>query len=161
MLLPIYDFSTISRELRSTALFSTLAPAHIISETTRILSANISAILPENNTLHSNIQKIRLRENMPHSFPRCASDLIIPNEFINTFRGEPFMVAEVLCESGKRTTIFASRRNLNYLSQFSSIYFDATFKTVTQIFFNIIYRPCDEFRNYCSLRLCLTAAKKR
>ncbi|KAF0990598.1 hypothetical protein HZS_5446, partial [Henneguya salminicola] len=46
---------------RSTALPSTLAPRHIISVTTRILSLNISAILPEYNTLKKNIQKIRQR----------------------------------------------------------------------------------------------------
>ncbi|KAF0985254.1 hypothetical protein HZS_7595 [Henneguya salminicola] len=57
-------------ELRFTALSYTLAPRHIIIETTKKLSPNISAILPEYNTLQRNIQKIRQRANMPYSFPR-------------------------------------------------------------------------------------------
>ncbi|KAF0986783.1 hypothetical protein HZS_6372, partial [Henneguya salminicola] len=90
-------------DLRSAALSSTLAPRHIISETTRILSPNISAILPEYNTLQRNIQKIQQRANMPYPFPRSASDLIIPYEFKDKFREEPFAVADILSESGERT----------------------------------------------------------
>ncbi|KAF0987186.1 hypothetical protein HZS_6232 [Henneguya salminicola] len=121
-------------DLRSTSLFSTLPPRYIILETTRILSPNISAILPEYNTLQRNIQKIRKTANMPHLFQRSASDLIIPNQLKITMRGKPFRVADILSESGERTIIFASRRNINYLSQSSSIYFDTIFKTVPQIF---------------------------
>ncbi|KAF0988143.1 hypothetical protein HZS_3387 [Henneguya salminicola] len=108
-------------DLRSTALSSNLAPRHIISDTNSIFSPKILAILPEYNTLQKNIQKIRQRENMPYPFPKRASDFIISDELKNTFRVE-------------RIIIFASRRNLNYFSQSSSIYFDGTFKTVLQIF---------------------------
>ncbi|KAF0985984.1 hypothetical protein HZS_5376 [Henneguya salminicola] len=86
-------------KLRSTALFSTVALRYIISETTRILSPNIFGYTSGNNTLQRNIQKMRQRENMPYPFPRRASDLIIPTEFKNTFRGEPFAVADILSES--------------------------------------------------------------
>ncbi|KAF0987600.1 hypothetical protein HZS_2606 [Henneguya salminicola] len=79
-------YQKIIRELRSTAIFSALAPRHIISETTRILSQNISAILQEYITLQGNIPKIRQRANMLYPFPRSSSDLIIPDEFKNTFR---------------------------------------------------------------------------
>ncbi|KAF0985854.1 hypothetical protein HZS_4904 [Henneguya salminicola] len=71
---------------------------------------------------------------MPYPFPRSASDLIIPHEFKNIFRGEPSTVTDILFESDERTIIFASRRNLNYFSQSSSIYFEAIFKTVHEIF---------------------------
>ncbi|KAF0987717.1 hypothetical protein HZS_8077 [Henneguya salminicola] len=64
---------------------------------------------------------------MPNSIPRSASDFIIP--------GEPFIVADILSELGERTIIFASRRNLNDLSQSSSLYFDSTFKTISEIFY--------------------------
>ncbi|KAF0990923.1 hypothetical protein HZS_4991 [Henneguya salminicola] len=74
---------------------------------------------------------------MSYPIPRCASDLIIPNEFKNTFIGKPFTVADILPESEERTVIFSSRRNLNYFSQSSSMYFDATFKTVAEIFFQL------------------------
>ncbi|KAF0987885.1 hypothetical protein HZS_6227 [Henneguya salminicola] len=67
---------------------------------------------------------------MPYPFPRSASDLIIPNEFKNTFRGEPFAVADILSESGERTIIFASRRNLNYLSQIHATNFTPTIPCV-------------------------------
>ncbi|KAF0986347.1 hypothetical protein HZS_3676 [Henneguya salminicola] len=132
--------------LRSRALSSTLAPRHIISERTRILSPNISAILPEYNTLQRNIQKIRQKANMPYPFSRNASDLIIPNEFKNTFSGELFAVVNILSESRERTVIFASNRNLNYLSQSSSIYFDATFKTVPQIFSKLFTAHATNFK---------------
>ncbi|KAF0990077.1 hypothetical protein HZS_5026 [Henneguya salminicola] len=85
-------------DLRSTELSSTLAPQHIISETRRILSLNISAILPEYNTLQRNIQKIRKRANIPYPLPISASHLIIPNEFKNTLREEPFVVADIFSE---------------------------------------------------------------
>ncbi|KAF0988641.1 hypothetical protein HZS_526 [Henneguya salminicola] len=82
---------------------------------------------------------------MPYPFPRSASDRIIPNEFKNTFRVELFAVADISSESGERTVIFASRRNLNYLSQSNSIYFDATFKTVLQIFSRLFTVPATNF----------------
>ncbi|KAF0992972.1 hypothetical protein HZS_4221 [Henneguya salminicola] len=87
-----------------------------------------------------NVQKIRQRANMHFPFLRSASILIISDEFKNTFRKEPFTVADILSGSGEKTIIIASRRNLNYLSQSSSIYFDATFKTVPQNFH--YYLPC-------------------
>ncbi|KAF0985532.1 hypothetical protein HZS_5597, partial [Henneguya salminicola] len=59
-------------DLRSTALSFTLAPRHIISKTTRILSPNISAILPEYNILKRNTQNIRQRTNMPYHLPISA-----------------------------------------------------------------------------------------
>ncbi|KAF0987271.1 hypothetical protein HZS_5617 [Henneguya salminicola] len=71
---------------------------------------------------------------MPYPFPRSASDLIILNEFKNTFRGEPFGAVNILYGSGQRTIIFSSRRNLNSFPQSSSIYFDVIFKTIPQIF---------------------------
>ncbi|KAF0985698.1 hypothetical protein HZS_2968 [Henneguya salminicola] len=52
-------YQKIRGELRSAALSSTLSPRHIISEMTRILSPNISAILPEYNRLQRNILKVR------------------------------------------------------------------------------------------------------
>ncbi|KAF0985904.1 hypothetical protein HZS_3195 [Henneguya salminicola] len=108
---------------------------HIISETTRILSPNISAIFPEYNTLQRNIQKIRKRANMPYPFPISAFDLIIPDEFKSTFRGKTIHGCGYFARIRRKNYyIFASRRNLNYLSQSSSIYFDDTFKTVTKIF---------------------------
>ncbi|KAF0990926.1 hypothetical protein HZS_3013 [Henneguya salminicola] len=110
-------------ELRSTALSSSLAPRHIISETTRISSTNISEY-----------SKNPTKSKYALSFSNKCPNLIIPNEFKNTFRRKPFAVGDILSESGKRTVIFASRRNLNYFSQSSRIYFDATFKTVPQFF---------------------------
>ncbi|KAF0986139.1 hypothetical protein HZS_1186, partial [Henneguya salminicola] len=67
------------------------------------------------------------RENMPYPFRISDSDRIIPNEFKNTLRGEPFTAADILFESGERTIIFASRRNQNYFPETRRIYFYATF----------------------------------
>ncbi|KAF0985757.1 hypothetical protein HZS_313, partial [Henneguya salminicola] len=47
--------------------------------------------------------------------------------------GELFAFEVIWSVSVERTIIFASKSNLNYLSQISSIYFDATFKTIPQI----------------------------
>ncbi|KAF0985436.1 hypothetical protein HZS_5056, partial [Henneguya salminicola] len=113
-------------------------PQKIIGEFRSTTSPNISAILPEYNTLQRNIQKIRQRENMPYAFPRSAADLIIPNIFKNTFRGEPFTVADILSEPGERTIIFAARRNLNYFSKNSSIYSMQHSKLFLKFFHNYL-----------------------
>ncbi|KAF0989805.1 hypothetical protein HZS_6858 [Henneguya salminicola] len=123
-----------SRNIRSTAIFSTLAPRHIISKTSRSLNPNIRAIFLQYNTLQRNIQKIRQRANIPYPFSGSVSNLIILDEFKNTVRGQPCTVADILSESGELTTVLVSRINLNYFSQGNSIYFDATFKTVPQYF---------------------------
>ncbi|KAF0988895.1 LOW QUALITY PROTEIN: hypothetical protein HZS_5164 [Henneguya salminicola] len=124
-------YKKIIEELISLALSSTLTYNF---RDDKNIEPKYFAILPEYNTLQRNIQKIRQKANNPYPFPRRTSDLIIPDEFKITFRGESLMVSHILSESGEQTIIFASRRNLNYLSQSSSIYFDATFKTVPQIF---------------------------
>ncbi|KAF0992011.1 hypothetical protein HZS_7576 [Henneguya salminicola] len=54
---------------------------------------------------------------------------------------KPFVVADILPESGERTIIYASRRNLNYSSQSSSIYFDDTFKIVPEFFYHLLKPP--------------------
>ncbi|KAF0986684.1 hypothetical protein HZS_3259 [Henneguya salminicola] len=56
--------------------YSLLVLFDIISETTRILSQNISAILPDYNTLQRIIQKIRKSANMPYPFPRRLPTLL-------------------------------------------------------------------------------------
>ncbi|KAF0987653.1 hypothetical protein HZS_8062 [Henneguya salminicola] len=77
---------------------------------------------------------------MPYPFPRSASDLIIPNEFKNTFREEPFAVSDIFLNQ-ESELLFASRRNKNYFS----IYFDATFKTAPQIFSQLFTVHATEF----------------
>ncbi|KAF0993389.1 hypothetical protein HZS_8172 [Henneguya salminicola] len=70
-----------------------------------------------------------------------ASYIIIPYEFQNTLRGESFLFSDLMSESGERTIILVSRRNINYLSQSSSIYLDATFLTVSEIFRQLFTSP--------------------
>ncbi|KAF0985537.1 hypothetical protein HZS_3757 [Henneguya salminicola] len=69
---------------------------------------------------------IRQRINLPLSLPSDAAHLILPEQY-------------KIKNDGERFILFATPRQLNILSRSSNIYFDSTFKSVPEIFYQLLF----------------------
>ncbi|KAF0985276.1 hypothetical protein HZS_8040 [Henneguya salminicola] len=82
---------------------------------------------------------IRQRINFPRSLPSDAAHLFGPEQYKISFRNENFRLYDGQENDGERfilfATLFATPRQLNILSRISNIYFDSTFKSVPEIFY--------------------------
>ncbi|KAF0987925.1 hypothetical protein HZS_6538 [Henneguya salminicola] len=69
---------------------------------------------------------IRQRINLPLTIPSDAAHFILPEQY-------------KIKNDGERRILFATPRQLNILSRSSFIYFDATIKSVPEIFYQLFY----------------------
>ncbi|KAF0987057.1 hypothetical protein HZS_5888 [Henneguya salminicola] len=77
---------------------------------------------------------IRQRINLPLTLSSDAAPFIIPEQYKISFRIENFLLYDGVENDGEGFILFATPRQLNILSRSSNIYFDSTFKTVPEIF---------------------------
>ncbi|KAF0985542.1 hypothetical protein HZS_6353, partial [Henneguya salminicola] len=84
---------------------------------------------------------IRQRINLPLTLPSDAAHLIIPGQYKISLRNENFLLYDGVENDGERFILIATPRQLNILSCSSNIYFDSTFKSVPEIFYQffVIY----------------------
>ncbi|KAF0985947.1 hypothetical protein HZS_368 [Henneguya salminicola] len=87
--------------------------------------------------MQRNIQRIRQRINLPLSLPPDAAHLIIPEQYKISLRNENFLLYGGVENDGERFILFATSRQLTILSRGSNIYFDSTFKSVPEIFYQM------------------------
>ena len=79
------------------------------------------------------IRSIRQQTLAGPALPSTCSEIVFPPKLTITFKGDQFL----MYDSGpveKRIVIFATKRNLQCLSQSSRWYADGTFKTVLLLF---------------------------
>ncbi|KAF0986377.1 hypothetical protein HZS_4704 [Henneguya salminicola] len=98
---------------------------------------------------------IRPRINLPLSLLSDAAHLIIPEQYKISFRNENFLLYDGVENDGVRFILFATPRQLNILSRSSNIYFNSTFKSVPEIFYQlfVIYREYNKVLIPCVFAL--------
>ncbi|KAF0986289.1 hypothetical protein HZS_6661 [Henneguya salminicola] len=80
---------------------------------------------------------IRQRINLYLSLPSDAAPLILPEQYKISFRNVNFILYDDLANDGERFILLATLHQLNIISFSSNIYFDSTFKSVPEIFFQL------------------------
>ena len=125
----------ICHNLRTEAVLPAARPRQIISRSLRVGRPEISSLMPDYSVLHRNIQRSRQRNSFPYPMPSNAAQFSIPDEYKITFRNEQFLLSESHSKEVGIILIFGTARAKNILSASNSVYFDATFKTVPEIFF--------------------------
>ncbi|KAF0991677.1 hypothetical protein HZS_3486 [Henneguya salminicola] len=82
---------------------------------------------------------IRQRINLPLTILSDAAHINIPEQYIISFRNENFLLYDGLENDGERFILFATPRQLIILSRSSNSYFDSTFKSVPEIFYQLFF----------------------
>lgn len=91
-----------------------------------------AAIMPTTKSMTRMVQRIRNKNRFPKN-PRNLIELVLPNEFITTSKGDNFL----LYDSGpneNRLLIFGTLSNLKFLSECNCIYMDGTFDVTPPLF---------------------------
>ncbi|KAF0985289.1 hypothetical protein HZS_5778 [Henneguya salminicola] len=96
---------------------------------------------------------IRQQINLLLSLPSNATHLIIPEQYKINFRNANFLLYNGVENDGERFILFATPRQLNILSRSSNIYFDSTFKSVPELFYQLIQQCIN------SMCFCVNGAK--
>lgn len=106
--------------------------------------------LPSKNTMKRQVRHYRYMSRCLHGFsilsvslsqvkrtqgarrpavPRSLEDIEITGDYLLTLGGERFLLKDTGADDPDRMLIFATRQNLQYLSQSPTLYCDGTFKT--------------------------------
>lgn len=93
------------------------------------VSTPVSAQLPSMKLISRTVQRTRVRADVPPPNPTSVAQMVVPDEYKNTERGQPF-----LRYNDNNFLIFATRQNLYFLKDYVEWFSDVTFKTVPAIF---------------------------
>ncbi|KII62460.1 hypothetical protein RF11_13831 [Thelohanellus kitauei] len=118
----------LSNNMRYKDLNTTLNPRSIIYSSKIAVTPAVSSLLPDYDTLRRNIQNIRRNLIFPEILPASASELVIPTEYQMTEAGDRFLFFD-------DSSIQNNRGYSLYLKTY--IYFDGTFKTIPNIFYQM------------------------
>ena len=93
----------------------------------------VAVKLPSVANMKRTIRNIRAKENAGPALPHSRLNLIIPEKFTKTIKGDLFLAYDSGPTDG-RILIFATQSNLDILARSENWYADGTFKTVPSIF---------------------------
>ncbi|KAF0985307.1 hypothetical protein HZS_3626, partial [Henneguya salminicola] len=116
---------------------TTEPPRRLLSDCLSRSIPSVSPLIPSYNSLQRNVQMIRQRINLPLSLPPDAVPLIIPEQYKISLRNENFLLYDGVENDVERFILFAGPHQPNILSLSSIIYFDSTFKSVPEIFYQL------------------------
>ena len=106
---------------------------HIVGEGVQTVAECTAAKLPKLNSIKRTIQRQRVRQQAAPVQPTTLEQLALPEEYIQTYKGEQFLLYDSGPET-QRNLIFWAQRNLEML-QLSSVWLaDGTFKTAPSLF---------------------------
>jgi hypothetical protein len=90
--------------------------------------------LPSTALLKRKIKRIRKTESGIPANPTSIKELVIPESYQKTLKGENFLAYDSGQEDAQRILIFTTTANLNLLKTSSNWYVDGTFKTSPNMF---------------------------
>ena len=123
----------IMSKIRHLAKTTQDAPQSVLSGVLEGCDRAVAPKLPKMQSMKRTIRYIRQQSLAGPALPSTSSEIVFPPELTKTFKGDQFLIYD----SGpveKRIVIFATRRNLQCLSQSSHWYADGTFKTAPLLF---------------------------
>lgn len=107
----------------------------IISNAASELDKPTLATVASQKSLSKMIGRLRNKDTHPMN-PRDVSELILPEEYRTTIKGENFLLYDSSTDHGddNRFLIFGTIANLKFLARCESMYMDGTFSIVPVIF---------------------------
>ncbi|XP_068211896.1 uncharacterized protein, partial [Palaemon carinicauda] len=130
------EAARVQEKVREDALNSRDTPHYIVSCASMGVSGAVALKLPSISNIKRNIRNIRAKKNYVPALPDCQEDLIIPEDFTKTHKGELFLMYDS-GPTNDRILIFSTQRNLDLLARSENWFADGTFKTVPSIFFQL------------------------
>lgn len=111
-------------------------PSAIVREATRdVTNPEVLVNLPQRTAI---TRMINYQQNKSRpGLPTTLQDIVIPERYRKTFRGENFLLHDSGPEDPERLLIFSTAENLRLLSFSDSFYSDGTFKTVPDQFLQL------------------------
>lgn len=123
-------------KLKNLAKTTKNSTRQVVSESIIGVKKATAAVLPSEKSLVRMVQRYRDSNAVPKN-PRDLSELIIPEEFRKTVKGQNFLLYDSADQEygyGGRILMFGTQENLTFLSLFDRIYMDGTFHVVPVLF---------------------------
>ncbi|CAG7828019.1 unnamed protein product [Allacma fusca] len=113
---------------------SSLEPPHqILSSVVPATSPTAQAQLPRIPAMLRTIQRQRQMANLPVAIPQCVNNLVVPQEFQITDKGEDFLLIDEGRDSS-RMIMLGTKGNLVHFYSSNQIFADGTFKSCPLLF---------------------------
>ena len=93
------------------------------------------------STIRRSIRRYKQAIQAPHPIPRNLHEMVIPDEYKTTCKGENFL----LYDSGlseNRILLFSTEKNMQLLQASSDWFCDGTFKVVPELFYQLYSIHC-------------------
>ena len=110
---------------------------HIVGESMQLISEGTATKLPKMDSLKRTIQRERARTLAAPVQPATLSQLALPNEYMMTAKGEPFLLYDSGAADAQRFLIFGTQANLHMLQSSRCWLADGTFKTAPSLFVQV------------------------
>lgn len=120
-------------DIRNAAVVSCDTPNYIVASISGRINQSVAAKLPSVPNLKRVIVNARAKQNSGPVQPVSRRDIVFPEEFTRTEKGEPFLLFDSGPEDD-RMLIFATAQNLQILRSSNHWHGDGTFKTVPLLF---------------------------
>ncbi|KII69945.1 hypothetical protein RF11_15729 [Thelohanellus kitauei] len=86
---------------------------------------------------------VRARNSFPYQNPLNCREFLLPDEFKITHRNERFLLSDTYQVDRGGIIIFRTDRGKQLMSRSNRVFFDGTFKTVPEIFYQLFTIHCD------------------
>ncbi|CAG7729210.1 unnamed protein product, partial [Allacma fusca] len=120
-------------EMKKLAKSSLEPPHQILSSVVPATSPAAQAQLPRIPAMLRTIQRQRQMVNSPVAIPQCVNNLVVPQEFQITDKGEDFLLVDEGRDSS-RMIMLGTKENLVHLYSSNQIFADGTFKSCPLLF---------------------------
>lgn len=123
-------------QIKEKALASNDAPQVIVSSVMSDVSGEASTSCPSISSIRRTISHIRKKKYSHYSIPKDLEDLVIPQKYRKTGKNEEFILYD--SNDKQRVIIMGTKQNLNFLERSTKWYIDGTFKTVPELFHQLL-----------------------
>lgn len=119
-------------EIKERAIKSRDTPQTIIAGMSATLSDAACSSFPTLNSIRRTIHNARMKDNACPSLPKTTSELVIPEKYKKTSKGDNFLIYDN--NEYERIIIFGTKSNVARLEKSKQWCVDGTFKTVPVLF---------------------------
>ena len=124
------------QSLKRRALDTEETAQQIITQELENISEQASTHIPAIRTIRRGIRRYRQHAGNPHPVPQTPEEIVIPDEYKVTSRGEDFLLYDG-GDDENRILLFSTHRNLQVLETSSHWFCDGTFKVVPSVFYQL------------------------
>lgn len=152
------EVSKMVNSIKQQAKDSKDPPRLLISRAATVLSNEASTSCPSVSSLSRTIRHCRSREHAGPSVLTSLEELVIPDKYQKTNKGEQFMLWD--SEDEGRIILFATRRHIEFLTSSQEWFVDGTFKIAPPLFCQLFTFHGNINGSYYPLLFCLLPDKR-